>query len=74
MTKHQVTFPVAEGVGIFVGIVAWDLLTDGRVDLAKALLIATPCTIAWFAIRYWKHRNKEKTGSTRPRKPQLGPN
>ena len=42
MIKPQVTFPVAEGVGIFVGIVAWDLLTDGRVDIAKALLIATP--------------------------------
>ena len=67
MIKPQVTFPVAEGVGIFVGIVAWDLLTDGRVDIAKALLIATPCTIAWFGIRYWKHRDKDKTGSTHPR-------
>ena len=42
MTKHPVTFPVAEGLGIFVGIIAWDLLTDGRVDIAKALLIAVP--------------------------------
>ena len=51
MIKPQVTFPVAEGVGIFVGIVAWDLLTDGRVDIAKALLIAAPCAIAWFGIQ-----------------------
>jgi len=66
MAKHQVTFPVAEGLGIFVGIVAWDLLTDGRMDLAKALLIAAPCTLAWFAVRYWKQKLKDKQGSTRP--------
>jgi len=65
MTKHQVTFPIAEGLGIFVGIVAWDLLTDGRVDIAKALLIAAPCTIAWFGVRYWKEKNKDKPGNTR---------
>ena len=66
MAKHQITFPVAEGLGIFVGIVAWDLLTDGRVDIAKALLIAAPCTLVWFGIRYWKQRVKDKQGSTRP--------
>ncbi len=65
MAKHQITFPVAEGLGIFVGIVAWDLLTDGRVDIAKALLIAAPCTLAWFAVRYWKQKTKDKQGSTR---------
>ncbi|MBP7203062.1 MAG: hypothetical protein KBA32_07635 [Propionivibrio sp.] len=67
MTKHPVTFPVAEGLGIFVGIIAWDLLTDGRVDIAKALLIAAPCTLAWFGVRYWKQKGKDKTGSARTR-------
>ena len=66
MAKHQITFPVAEGLGIFVGIVAWDLLTDGRVDIAKALLIAAPCTLVWFGIRYWKQRVKDKQGNIRP--------
>lgn len=66
MTKHPITFPIAEGLGIFVGIVAWDLLTDGRMNLAKALLIAAPCTLAWFAVRYWKEKNKDKQGNTRP--------
>ena len=65
MAKPQVTFPVAEGLGIFVGIVAWDLLTDGRMDIAKALLIAAPCTLAWFVVRYWKQKIKDKQGSTR---------
>ena len=67
MTKPPVTFPVAEGLGIFVGIVAWDLLTAGRVDIAKALLIAAPCTLAWFGIRYWKQKSRDKAGSTRTR-------
>ena len=67
MTKHPVTFPVAEGLGIFVGIIAWDLLTDGRVDIAKALLIAAPCTLAWFGVRAWKQTGKDKTGSARTR-------
>lgn len=65
MAKHQITFPVAEGVGIFVGIVAWDLLTNGSMDIAKALFIAAPCTIAWFGVRYWKQKNKGKSGSTK---------
>ena len=69
MIKPQVTFPVAEGVGIFVGIVAWDLLTDGRVDIAKALLIAAPCAIAWFGIRYWKHETRIKPAARTPAKP-----
>lgn len=65
MAKHQITFPVAEGLGIFVGIVAWDLLTDGRMDIAKALLIAAPCTLAWFAVRYLRQKLKDKQGSAR---------
>lgn len=60
MAKHHITFPIAEGVGIFVGIAAWDLLTDGRMDLAKAVLIALPCAIVWFGVRCWKERNKDK--------------
>lgn len=60
MPTPRTTFPIAEGVGIFVGIVAWDLLSDGHPNLAKAALIAVPCSLLWFAIRYWKARNKNK--------------
>ena len=53
-------FPVAEGVGIFVGIVAWDLLIDGQMNLVKAILIAAPISLAWFAVRYWRAREHDK--------------
>ena len=51
------TFPVAEGVGIFVGILAWDLLTGGQVEILKALAIAVPCSLAWFAVRRWRDKS-----------------
>jgi hypothetical protein len=48
-------FPLAEGIGIFIGILAWDLLSEGRLDPLKALLIAVPCALVWYAIRCRKH-------------------
>jgi hypothetical protein len=36
-------FPVAEGIGIFIGIVAWDVLSAGEMELLKASLIAAVC-------------------------------
>lgn len=53
------TFPVAEGVGIFVGVVAWDLLAGGQIELFKAVLIALPCSLAWFGLRRWKNQSKK---------------
>ena len=50
-------FPLAEGIGIFVGILAWDLLSEGRPKLLKALLIAGPCALGWYAIRCWRRRH-----------------
>ena len=61
MPGPRVTFPIAEGVGIFVGIVAWDLLSNGHMDIAKAALISVPCSLVWFGIRYWKARNQNKS-------------
>jgi hypothetical protein len=60
MPNPRTTFPVAEGIGIFVGIVAWDLLSDGHPDLGKAALIAIPCSLVWYGIRYWRERNKSR--------------
>lgn len=57
MSAPHTAFPVSEGLGIFVGIVAWDLLADGRMDLVKAVLIAAPCSILWFGLRYWKNKH-----------------
>lgn len=53
-------YPIAEGIGVFVGLVAWDLLVDGHTDLVKAILIAAPLSLAWFAVRYWRTRNQNK--------------
>ena len=54
MPASRPKFPLAEGVGIFVGIIAWDLLTDGHMETIKAALIAIPCSLVWFGIRHWK--------------------
>jgi len=50
------SFPLIEGVGILIGVMAWDLLNDGYVNIDKAFLIAVPCTLIWFAIRCWRYR------------------
>ena len=53
-------FPLAEGIGIFVGIIAWDLLTDGHMEIIKAGLIAVPCSLVWFGIRLWNAKAQDK--------------
>jgi hypothetical protein len=60
MTAPHTTFPVAEGVGIFVGVVAWYLLTDGRIEIVRAALVAVSCSIVWFGLRCWKDRLRNK--------------
>ena len=52
------TFPVAEGVGIFVGVVAWYLLAEGHIEVIRALLIAGGCSLVWFGLRCWKNRRR----------------
>jgi hypothetical protein len=39
-------FPVVEGIAIFIGIVAWDVLSVGEVALVKASIIAFGCAYA----------------------------
>jgi arginine exporter protein ArgO len=58
MAAPRPTFPIAEGIGIFVGVVAWDLLADGHLEIIRAVLIAGICSLAWFGLRCWKTRNK----------------
>lgn len=47
-------FPLAEGVGIFIGVAAWDLLAEGQIEFVKALAIAAPCALAWYSVRCWR--------------------
>ncbi len=49
--------PITEGIAVFIGVAAWDLLAEGRLDAVKALLIAGSCTLVWFGIRCWRDRN-----------------
>jgi hypothetical protein len=56
MSAPRTTFPMAEGVGIFVGVVAWHLLADGQIEAVRALLIAAGCSLVWFGLRCWKNK------------------
>jgi hypothetical protein len=60
MAAPRTIFPIAEGVGIFVGVVAWHLLADGRIEFIRALLIAVSCSIVWFGLRCWKNKSDNK--------------
>jgi hypothetical protein len=57
---RHIAFPLAEGLGIFVGIVAWDLLVDGQMAIFRSVLIAAFCSIVWFAIRHWRGRTRNQ--------------
>lgn len=61
MASPPTAFPVAEAVGIFVGIVAWDLLAEGRMEVLKALAVATPCSLVWYGVRCWRERMRRAT-------------
>jgi hypothetical protein len=54
------TFPLVEGLGIFVGIVAWDLLVDGHMAIFRSVLIAAFCSFVWFAIRRWRRKARDQ--------------
>jgi hypothetical protein len=60
MSLPNPSFPLSEGIGVFVGVVAWDLLVDGRMEIVKAVLISAPFTVAWFGLRCWKEHSKNK--------------
>lgn len=60
MPTPHTTFPIAEGVGIFVGVVGWYLLADGHIEVVKALIIAASSSLVWFGLRCWKDRTRNK--------------
>lgn len=54
--RRQTTFPVAETLGIFLGVVSWDLLTEGQIEVVKALLVTAPASLVWYGWRSWRER------------------
>jgi arginine exporter protein ArgO len=64
LESHPTTFPIAEAIGIFVGVVAWDLLSEGRMEIIKALAIAAPCSLVWYGIRYWREKTRRRETGT----------
>lgn len=61
MSRTPTKFPFIEGVGVFIGVLGWDLLSEGHLEIGRALMIAVPFTLVWFALRYWR-QNKSKWG------------
>ncbi len=59
VAAQRSSFPVSEGIGIFVGVVAWDLLAEGHMDVVKAAAIAIPCALLWYAFRCWRTNHKD---------------
>jgi hypothetical protein len=53
-------FPIAEGLGIFFGVIGWDLLSDGQLEVIKAALVTAPATLVWFGLRCWNERRRER--------------
>lgn len=60
VAQPPVPFPLAEGIGIFVGIVAWDVLSVGEMELLKASLVATAGALVWYGVRCWLTTNRRK--------------
>jgi len=52
---------VAEGVGIFIGIVAWNVLTAGELELLRASLIAAGGALVWYGARRWLSGKNDRT-------------
>ena len=60
MASPTTAFPIGEAVGIFVGVVAWDLLAEGRMEIVKALMIAVPCSLIWYGALCWLARRLDR--------------
>jgi len=60
MAAPRTPFPIAEGLGVFIGVLAWGLLTEGHLEIIRAAFIASVCSLAWFVLRCWKNRTRNK--------------
>ena len=60
MPAAKPSFPIAEGIGIFFGVAAWDVLSAGEMALIKAALIAGGGALTIFAFRCLQTRLRDK--------------
>jgi hypothetical protein len=60
LAEPPASIPISEGVGIFVGIVAWDVLSAGEMELLKALLISAGGTAVWYGARCWQCSRRKR--------------
>jgi len=69
-----VRFPLAEGIGVFLGVAAWDLLTAGEAHFLKAALLGAGGAIVWYAARGVRvrltHTSSHKTLTRETDKPE----
>ncbi|HOL63827.1 MAG TPA: hypothetical protein PLB97_00620 [Accumulibacter sp.] len=54
------SFPIAEGIGIFIGVAAWDVLSAGEMSLLKAALVASGGALILFFFRCLQARLRSK--------------
>lgn len=50
------SLPVAESFGVLLGVLGFDLVSEGRADLPKALLAMALFALAVVAWRCWRQR------------------
>jgi uncharacterized membrane-anchored protein len=50
--------PLSESVGVFLGVVGIDWLSDGHAEPFKAVLVAVAVGAAILAARYWLRQRK----------------
>ena len=60
---HKKQFPWLESFGIFMGIIAWNLLANGEIEFFNAALITIPCALIWFMLRCRKSNQQRQQQS-----------
>ncbi|MFZ4535737.1 hypothetical protein [Propionivibrio sp.] len=58
--KTPYNIPDRRRIRHFFGVVAWDLLADGHLEIIRAALIAGACSLAWIGLRCWKNKTRSK--------------
>lgn len=60
MRRLQTPFPIIEGIGIFVGVAAWHLLTAGELEFFSSSLIGAGAAAILYCGRCWKAASNRK--------------
>ena len=73
VARVPVRFPVVEGIGIFIGVAAWDLLALGELQWLKALLAGAIGALVWYAVRRRRSSGDVASPGHRFTRPTGGP-